>query len=361
MANLQKGRCFIIIARSPLRISFAGGGTDIPGFYRKHGPGAVVSTSIDKYVYVTVKQKFNGGVSLRYNIHENKKVASELDHFLVRKALEYYGIETGVEIVIISDVPANGSGLGASSAMTCALVAALSKFSAGVDVTNDKGIIANVACAIEIDMVGSPIGKQDQYASAFGGLNFFKFFNDGLVNVKSFESQDFIKELESQSMLFYLNIEHTYFNEKANRTLPNTQFTPKILREQIEQIESMKSAYILQRDNAINLWEHLAYEVPERFIDHINENWRIKRGMHNEISSDAIDEIIQRAYKAGATAAKVCGAGGGGFVYLVVPPSMQDNVREELKELPELHFKFENKGTEIIFDSQEEKLETVNH
>lgn len=346
----------MIISRSPLRISFAGGGTDIPEFYENFGPGAVVSTTINKYVYVTLNRKFGGGVSLRYKIHENRKTVEELDHLLIKKTLLEYGINEGVELVIISDVPAAGSGLGASSAMICALVAALEKLTNGrIEKLAYKEQIARIACEIEINRVGSPIGRQDQYASSYGGFNFFKFEKDGTVLCSKFESEDFIKEIESQSMLFYLNIQHTYHNERLGKDIPDTAFVPKIMKEQILEIKKMQKIYNLQRDNAVNLWEHLVYEVPERFIDHVNENWRLKRSVHHEISSEYIDSIIQRAYKAGATAAKVAGAGGGGFVYLVAPRSMQDSVRKELAEFPELLFSFEDKGTQVIFDDSERK------
>ena len=346
----------MIIARSPLRISFAGGGTDIPEFYRHYGPGVVVSTSIDKHVYVTLNRKFGGGVSVRYRVHENRDTVEQIEHKLIRKCLSNYGIKDGVELVIISDVPASGSGLGASSALACALVAALDRFEVGGQRT--KEFIAGKAAHIEISEVGSPIGKQDHYASAFGGLNMFRFDADGYVNVERFESKEFVNEIESQSMLFYLDIQHTYVRtftddrtgKEFSKEVPDSSFVPKILHDQIRTIEQKRRVHELQRDNALNLWEHMRYEVPERFIDHVNENWRLKRTVHDDISSEKIDSIIQRAYASGATAAKVCGAGGGGFVYFVVPRSMQDEVRSELSELKELRFRFDNQGTQVIFD-----------
>ena len=311
----------------------------------------MVSTSIDKYLYVTFTQKFGKGVSVRYRNHESCDHVEDLAHNLIRETLLHYDIHDSVELVIISDVPASGSGLGASSALTCALVAVLERYK-GQDAF-DPAVIAEIASKIEIDKVGSPIGKQDQYASAFGGFNQIQFNEDDSVEVRNFESQDFINEIESQSMLFYLNIEHTYHSIEKNKTVTDFKFVPKILREQVATIEKNKNIHRLQRDNAVNLWDHMKYEVPERFIDHVNENWRLKRSSHPEISSPEIDSIIQRAYKAGATAAKVCGAGGGGFVYFMVPHSMQDDVRKELSELHELKFKFEDRGVEVIFEDSQ--------
>jgi D-glycero-alpha-D-manno-heptose-7-phosphate kinase len=344
----------MIITRSPLRVSFAGGGTDIPAFYKKYEPGVVVSTSINRYVYVTVNQKFDGKVSVRYRVHEMVDSVSELKHPLIRECLLHYGIEKGIEIVISSEVPARGSGLGASSALACALCLALSRFvGEPLDeaVTNPKNHIAGRAAYIEINKCFSPIGKQDHYASAFGGLNLIKFFADDSVEVTPYAEDDFYREIEAQSMLFYLDIEHEYHAAEGDKT--GRSFVQKILRDQVAEVDEKAHTHILQRDNALNLWANMEYAVPERFMDHINENWRLKRNVHQDISNKKIDAIVDRAYAAGATAAKVCGAGGGGFLYLMVPPSMQDSVREELSELNELKFGFEQKGTQCIFEEKE--------
>jgi D-glycero-alpha-D-manno-heptose-7-phosphate kinase len=342
----------MIVARSPFRISFAGGGTDLPAFYEKYGPGVVVSTSINRHMYVTVNQKFDGKVSVRYRIHENADTVRELKHPLIREILKFYGVIHGIEIVIISEVPAKGSGLGASSALAVALCAAMDRFT-GVHASNTylyRKSLAETASNIEIKKVGSPIGKQDHYASAIGGLNRIKFMQDGTVEGESFEDSDFISEIEGQSMLFYLDMEHAYHEGGGH-------FIQKVLKDQIEEMEQNKNTHTLQRDNAFRLWENMTYAVPERFMDHINENWRLKRSLHDDITNPEIDAIIQRAYKSGATAAKVCGAGGGGFLYLLVPKVMQDDVRRELSELNELKFGFDKKGVEVIFDSAEEHVE----
>ncbi len=341
----------MIITRSPLRVSFAGGGTDIPAFYRKYGPGAVVSTAINRYVYVTVNQKFDGKVSVRYRVHEMVDTVAELKHPLIREILLDYGIKDGVEIVITSEVPARGSGLGASSALACALCLALDVYTDHKHSDMEpKHYLAERAARIEIERCGSPIGKQDHYASAVGGLNLIRFDSDDSVTVSPYPDDDFYREIEGQSMLFYLDIEHEYHaadNDKSGRN-----FVQKILRDQVAEVDQKVNTYILQRDNAFGLWEHMEYAVPERFMDHVNENWRLKRSVHQNISNELIDSIIARAYKTGATAAKVCGAGGGGFLYLMVPPSMQDNVRKELAELHELHFGFDQQGAQCIFEEK---------
>lgn len=341
----------MIITRSPLRVSFAGGGTDIPAFYKKYGPGVVVSTAINRYVYVTVNQKFDGKVSVRYRVHEMVDHVSELKHPLIRECLKAFDIENGIEIVIASEVPARGSGLGASSALACALLMALERYTG-----RNKWIegamwwrkeIAEDAALIEIKKCHSPIGKQDHYASALGGLNILKFNADETVEVEPYPEDDFYREIESQSMLFYLDLEHEYHAGEGGRS-----FVQKILKDQVAEVDEKAKIHMLQRDNALALWEHMEYAVPERFIDHINENWRLKRTVHNDISNKAIDDIVTRAYAAGAVAAKVCGAGGGGFLYLVVPVSMQENVRMKLSELHELTFGFDRNGTQCIFEEK---------
>lgn len=339
----------MIIARSPLRVSFAGGGSDLPQFYEKYGPGVVVSAAIKKHVYVTISEKFGSGVSVRYRVHETPEIVQDLKHALIREALLNYGIHTGVEIVVSSDVPARGSGLGASSALACALVAALERYTDGKipESMDYKGAVADLASYIEMEKVGSPIGKQDHYASAYGGVNKFEFNVDGSVSREVFQEGDFTREIESQSMLFYLKMEHDYKGGGG--------FVQRILKDQVDSMDKMNLTYKLQRDNAMRLWEHMGYEVPERFIDHVNENWRIKRTTHPDVTNGMIDEVVQRAFKAGATAAKVCGAGGGGFVYFMVPLSMQGLVRAELSELSELECQFDFEGTRVIFDGNAER------
>jgi len=339
----------MIITRSPLLVSFAGGGTDIPAFYRKYGPGVVVSTAINRYVYVTVDQKFDGKVSVRYRIHEMVDRVSELRHPLIRECILAFGIQDGIEIVISSEVPARGSGLGASSALACALCQALSKYT-GQDLLQ-KQELAEIAARIEIFNVGSPIGKQDHYASAMGGLNLIRFNSDNSVEVEKYIADDFSKEIEGQSMLFYLNIEHEY-HETADQGGHGQNFVQKILKDQVAEVDEKSATHILQRDNAVSLWENIDYGVPERFIDHVNENWRIKRTVHSDISNPRIDGFVAKAYAAGATAAKVCGAGGGGFLYLMVPPSMQDSVRAALSQLHELKFGFDWEGTKCLFEDK---------
>lgn len=347
----------MIITRSPLRVSFAGGGTDIPAFYVKHGPGCVVSTSINRYMYVTLNQKFDGKVSVRYRVHEMADSVREINHPLIRETLLHYGVTEGVEIVIASEVPARGSGLGASSAMAVALCLALERFT-GVMPENNidysesedrfafkkeyKRSLAETASMIEIHKCGSPIGKQDHYASSFGGLNYFEFNSDESVRTESYVRNEFVDELESQSMLFYMNIEHEYHEHGGS-------FVHKILKDQVEQVDEKASIHRLNRDNAVQLWDHMNYAVMERFQDHVNENWRLKRRIHPSISGSEIDRIVESAYSSGATAAKVCGAGGGGFLYLIVPPSMQADVRKAMVGLPELSFRFDRHGASVIF------------
>lgn len=345
----------MIIARAPLRISFSGGGTDIPAFYENYGGGAVVSTSINRYVYVTVNEKFDGKVSVRYRVHENVDRAEDIKHPLIREALLAYDIHSNIEIVVISEVPARGSGLGASSALAVALCAALERFKGNLldyRIRENREIVAECAAKIEIQKVGSPIGKQDHAASAVGGLNLIEFSDRG-TRYTQFDSA-FSEEIESHSMLYYIDMEHEYNPKEGS-------FVQRILNDQISEIEEKKSTYALQRHNAYELWSNMKYEVIERFMDHINENWRLKKSLHGSISNDTIDSFMQKAFGAGAIAAKVCGAGGGGFVYLMVPPPMRDDVRSEMSEHSELRFEFDKLGVQILFDDTKETSRNVVH
>ena len=331
----------------------------MPEFYLNYGPGIVVSSAIDRFVYVTLNEKFDGKVSVRYSMHENVEKVFQLQHSLIREMLLHYGITNGVEIVIVSDVPARGSGLGASSTMLVALCLALecrngkiSPRSAYSFPEKFKTELAENAAKIEIEICNSPIGKQDHYSAAFGGINRIRFEQDGHIEVTPFGgSYEFVKELENQSMLFYLDMEREY---------KDGHLISWILKDQLAELHEKRKTHEMQRDNATELWEHMTYEVMERFMDHVNENWRLKRTVHSKITNTAIDHCVQRAYSAGATAAKVCGAGGGGFIYLVVPVPMQDSVRAALSDLHELSFGFSPKGAEVIFSEGSGSLEAVH-
>jgi len=319
------------VVRSPLRLSFTGGGTDLPGYYRFHG-GQVISTTIDKYVYVTINEKFDGRVSLRYSKTEDVGHVDELKHDIVRECLKHFGITNGVEIVTISDVPMKGTGLGSSSALTVGLIKALSAF---VRQPMDAGTIAKLACFIEIEMVKSPIGKQDQYAAAFGGFNHIEFGSADAVGVFGMHSPRKVRWLENASMLFHLD---------------RSRSTNDILSKQSEEIGENLYEYDSIKASVRNMLQWLEeggdVESIGRIID---EEWQHKKELGNGISDDEIDVLYCTAKMAGALGGKVVGAGGGGFMLLIVPDEAKQAVREVMAPLHEMPFRFSTQGSKVIY------------
>jgi len=321
----------VIITRTPLRISFVGGGTDLPGYYRFHG-GQVISTTIDKYVYVTISEKFDGRVNLRYSETEDVGHVDELKHDIVRECLKHFGITNGVEIVTISDVPMRGTGLGSSSALTVGLLRALSEY------THQKlslDVLADTACGIEIEKVGSPIGKQDQYAAAFGGFNHIEFGSADAVGVFGMNAPRKIRWLENASMLFHLD---------------RTRSANDILSKQSEEIGERLPIYSAMSTAVDWMREWLNDETPcEEVGEIIDQEWDRKKQLGNGISDDEIDVLYCTAKMAGALGGKVAGAGGGGFMLLIVPDEAKDAVREVMAPLHEMPFRFSTQGSEVIY------------
>jgi len=324
----------MIISRTPLRVSFLGGGSDLPCFYRERG-GAVLSAAIDKAVYVTVSRKFDNAVRVSYSRTEEVEHAQGVEHPLVRESLGMLGIDGGVEITSVADIPAKGTGLGSSSSFTVGLLNALHAFSGHYATAAE---LAEQCCKIEIERCGEPIGKQDQYAAAFGGFNFIRFHPDDSVEVqKVLCKPELIADLQSRLMFFYTGI---------------TRSASSVLREQSAQLASSRD-----KNDAMAAMVRLAElafaELCDGRIDSIgrmlHEAWQIKRSLANGISNEAIDEAYAAAIAAGAEGGKVLGAGGGGFLMFVVPEAKQAAVRAALAHLRETPFKFSPQGSNIIF------------
>lgn len=324
----------MIITRTPLRISFCGGGTDLPGYANNH-IGEVVSAAIDKCIYVTVNKKFDGRINLRYSKTENVSRVHEVEHSIVRACLEYLKISEGIEIVTISDVPMQGTGLGSSSSLTVGLLNALSAYKGDY---LDAEELAEMACKIEIDILKSPIGKQDQYAAAYGGLNHFTFNKDGSVTRKDLY-RDYtsikVKLFEESMMLFHLDRPR-----QANT----------ILRHQAKKIDDMKLEY----DAIKHLTNDLLGWLSDGFNSHvlgeiIDSSWLHKKNLCGQISNGYIDNLYERAKKAGALGGKVCGAGGGGFMMLVVPLDHQSDVKRAFRPLNVMPIKFDEEGSRVVY------------
>lgn len=320
----------MIIIRTPFRISFAGGGSDLASFYEKHG-GCVLSTTINKYMYISIHPSYIGETVLKYSQTEVVNDLDKIQHKYFKKMLQLHDVK-GVEIVSTADVPA-GTGLGSSSSFTVGVLHALYAYK-GKYISKEK--LASEACDIEIKHLGNPIGKQDQYAAAYGGLNFYEFYKDNNVTVDPIiMDEDIKKQLQDNLMLFYTGQLHS---------------ASKILKQQRENIKGGD-----KEANQIKICElarQLKVELQNNNIDAmgeiLHENWILKKTLASDISNYAIDEIYEKAMKAGALGGKLLGAGGGGFLLFYVPRRAQTEIKERLS-LPQLPISFDRQGTSVIY------------
>jgi D-glycero-alpha-D-manno-heptose-7-phosphate kinase len=324
----------MVISRTPLRISFVGGGSDLQSFASEHG-GAVVSTTIDKYVYVIVTERFEGDIRVSYTQTEIVDKIDDLQHELVREALRYAGLPRKVEIVTIADVPSRGTGLGSSSAVTVGLLNALFAYQG---ILKSPEELAAAASDIEIDVLGKPIGKQDQYATAYGGLQLIRFGPGNVVRrepvVLSPESR---RKLERSLMMFY-----TGQSREAAAVLERVGENVRSSAPAVESLGRM-------RDFALDLRSQLGHESdPDVLGDFLRENWELKRGLDSSVTNPDIDGWYEAGVAAGASGGKLLGAGGGGFLLFYASPERQDAVRKALPDLREMPFRFDSEGTRII-------------
>ena len=324
----------MIISRTPLRMSFVGGGSDLASFY-EHEPGAVVSTAIDKYMYITVNKKFDNQIRASYSVTEFADKPEEIKHQLIREALLFLNLTGGIEITSISDIPSKGTGLGSSSTYTVGLLNALHAYK-GEFASAER--LGKEACRIEIEACKSPIGKQDQYAAAFGGFNYIQFNPDGSVFVDPIiclkETRD---RLESNLLMLYTGL---------------TRSTNNILKNQNEAtIKSSKKRKILSQMVVLahDLKKTLENNNLEDFGKILDANWELKKQMDEGISNDQIDEWYSKAKKAGAVGGKILGAGGGGFLLLYAPKERHENIKSVLSDLTVTNFKFDPEGSKIIY------------
>jgi D-glycero-alpha-D-manno-heptose-7-phosphate kinase len=318
------------MSRTPLRASFFGGGTDLPGYYRRYG-GRVLSFAIDKYVYVTVKSGWDDGLVLNCGEPQRARTLDEVAHGRVREALRLTGCPGGLEIVSLSDVPASGSGLGSSSAFTVGVLHALY---AHRWETRSATELAELACHIEIDRLGEPIGKQDQYACAVGGCQEYVFHPDGTVSVDAVElSAECAEELDRHALMFY-----TGRTRQAAHVLTDQQARIDTTVEHLHALKELVSAgrRCLAESDIASLGALL------------NTGWETKKKLSDRIHDGGIDAAYQAARAAGAYGGKLLGAGGGGFLLFLCPPERHAAVRQALSGLRETPFRLGAPGTTII-------------
>lgn len=322
----------MIISRTPFRISFVGGGSDIASFYQTT-PGAVVSTTINKYIYVVVHDRFDGKIRLSYSESELVDNVSELKHKIAKATLKHFKIKRAIEITSIADIP-SGTGLGSSGAYTVGLLNALS-LNKGIPFTKKQ--LAEIASIIEIEKVGRPIGKQDQSASAYGGLNYIQFNPDESVIVEPIRlSVTKKKQLEENLLLFYTG---------------KREFAEKVLRKQNKKVSSLvdkRTAMSQMVSFAKNLRDELNKGKIETFGELLHENWLLKKKLTGGISNETIDAWYETARKKGALGGKICGAGGRGFLLVYAPKAAHSKIIRALSDLQKVDFGFETEGSVIV-------------
>jgi D-glycero-alpha-D-manno-heptose-7-phosphate kinase len=321
----------VIITQTPLRISFLGGGTDFPDFYKVSG-GCVLTTAIDKYVYCIVKERFDKQIYVSYSQKEIVDSVDELKHELVREALKIVGITQGIEIAFLSDIPAAGSGLGSSSSVSVGVLNALYQY---VGKAVDSRTLAELACEIEISRLGKPIGVQDQYIAALGGVQFLDFGKDEITYNRINLSEELLDDLKNYMMVFYTG---------------RTRQADSILSEQKQNIVN-KNDILKQMAQQAHVGRKLleAGQIMQLGLL-LDEGWKLKKQLATKISDDAINQMYMAAKEAGAIGGKISGAGGGGFLTLFVPTDKREAVRKAMNGAREMPVGLSRDGSKVIFN-----------
>jgi D-glycero-alpha-D-manno-heptose-7-phosphate kinase len=320
----------MIITRTPFRISFAGGGSDLESYYR-HGVGAVLSTAINRYMYISVMDRFGGTYRISYSRTELVDRADQIQHPIVRECIDMLQVRGGLEIVSMANLPAE-SGMGSSGSFTVGLLHALHAMQGHVVTAHRLGTEAS---AVEIERLKEPIGKQDQFIAAYGGLQFIQFFPDGHVSVDPVICQAATRrELNRRLLVFYTGGTRAA-RDILQRQSVNTADRLPAMAKLCEIAHKLRDILTVGRD--LNEFGHLLHQA-----------WELKKSMEGAISNERIDQQYDRALRAGALGGKLLGAGGGGFLLFYCEPHLQDRVRAELKELDELPFSFDPEGSKVI-------------
>ncbi|MGV8934023.1 MAG: kinase [Gallionellaceae bacterium] len=323
----------MIVSKTPLRMSYVGGGSDLPAFYRDE-LGAVLSTSIDKYMYIALNRKFDGRIRINYSRTEEVDAPHQLAHPLVRHALALTGINGGIEIASMADIPSKGSGLGSSSTFTVGLLNALYAFK---NQFVSKRMLAQQACDIEINRCGEPIGKQDQYAAAFGGLNLIRFHPDESVSVDPVIClPSVLKSLEDSTLVFFTG---------------RTRSASAVLAQQSKNLQSIERRLLMRRmvQLAFDLKTELEFGSLDNFGSILDENWRLKSQLSAGITDPQIDAWYATGIAHGAMGGKLLGAGNGGFMMFFASPERHDAITSALGDLEKVNFRFDRSGAQIVF------------
>ena len=322
----------MVISQTPLRVSLFGGGTDFRDFFINDG-GAVLSLGIDKYVYVIVKERFDDKIYVNYSKKEIVDTVDEVKHELVREAMKKTGITNGIEVTTLADIPSQGSGLGSSSSITVGLLNAFYAYQ-GEQVSLER--LASEACEIEIDILGKPIGCQDQYIAAYGNMRLIRFQRNGKINVEKLNVAEGQKrQLVSNLLLFFSG---------------KTRSSSDVLIEQKKNIVSRMNELRSLRDITYQAKECMMKGDIDKMGYLLNKSWVEKKKLASNITTDELEEVYQTALSNGAVGGKICGAGAGGFFLLYCPMERQESVRDALSCFRELPFLLSRGGTKIIFN-----------
>ncbi len=325
----------MIVSRAPVRFSLGGGGTDLPSYASLHG-GFLVAAAIDRYIFVAANRRFYDSIRLAYSKTETVDSVDQIEHRIFRETLRFSGVHSAIELVTVADVPSN-SGLGSSSSFTVALLNALHAYKRDF-VSSEQ--LAREACQVEIDILKEPIGKQDQYIAAYGGITAFTFNKDGSVDTERLDvSPDVVDELESNLVIFYSGVERS---------------ASAVLKEQGKQIKEDKDAAV----SRMHRIKALGYETRDlllkgdvdRYGELLHEHWTNKRKLASNMTDPTIDEHYEAARRAGAIGGKLMGAGGGGFFMFYARPADKRAVWEALTKrgLRPLRFRFDQDGARIV-------------
>jgi D-glycero-alpha-D-manno-heptose-7-phosphate kinase len=319
----------MLLSKTPLRISFAGGGSD---YFNPHSDlqGKVIVSTINKFMYVCLNKKYNSEIRAAYSLTENVKNAHELNHDIIREALNLHKIINGVEISTLADVPSSGSGLASSSALAVGLSHVIREFK---NLKISKKLLASDACKIEIDKCKKPIGMQDQYSTAFGGLNKIEFFKNNKIKISKINIKlDKARQFEKNLMLFYTGV-----NRKADKILHKIK---------------KKGVQFVNHDRLHNLATNFENELLNGEIANLgkilHEGWLLKRGLDKSVSSLSLDQIYNTAINAGALGGKILGAGGGGFFLFIANPRDHKNIKNRLKKLQFIDFELTEDGSKVF-------------
>lgn len=317
----------MIITQTPLRISLLGGNTDFPEYFKKYG-GSVLTTTIDKYIYCIIKKRFDDQIWINYSRKETVNTVEEIKHDLVRESMKLVGINKGIEITFLSDIPSEGSGLGSSSALTVGLLNALHQYK-GESVSASQ--LAEEAIKIELKILKKTMGIQDQYAVAFGGC---KMFNFNVLGTSYMPLSDHFEVMFKNSLLLL----YTGKTRKSEKVLAEIKLNTVILNENKELVKK-------------GIWAMEYYDI-NIFAKLLNKYWKLKKRLNKFTTNKRIDDLYKKALQNGALGGKIVGAGGGGFLLLIVSPEKRKQVKDKLG-LKELSFNLSRYGSRVIFNIHE--------